>query len=297
MTSADAYLDRLVSATDDDENWTVVEEAVVMEGVEAALRFATVWGASDVSDVRAAALDLLACVTPDVTTGAPGPVLDQAARVTPLDDRYLRWSAARALHQIGCGRERPDDATRHRAARELVRFADDDDENVRWQVAVGLPALLDEPPDTTAPEVEVLLRLLRDPDPDVRDWAAFGFQVVEVDSPRVRSELLASTADPVGDTAAEATVALAQRGDARVVPRIRSELERDGVGSIWVEAATALPDASYLDALRRLLEAGPWDGPGVPLASQLREAIAAAELAGRTPRLPGQRTGDDDAGR
>ena len=118
----------------------------------------------------------------------------------------------------------------------------DDDENVRWQVAVGLPALLDAPADAAAPGVEVLVRLLRDPDPDVRDWAAFGFQVVEADSPRIRSELLALTEDPVGDAAAEAAVALAQRGDVRVLPRIR------------------------------------------------------AELAGRTPRLPGPRVGDHDAG-
>ena len=133
MTSADAYLGRLVSATDDDATWTVAEEVVVLEGVDAALRFASAWGASADPDVRAAAFDLLSCVTLDVTTAAPGLILELAARVTSRDGRYLRWSAAHALQQMGC--------------------------------------------------------------------------------------------------------------------------------NLWVEAATALPDASYLDALRRLLEAGPSDAP------------------------------------
>ncbi|MBB2923716.1 hypothetical protein [Cellulomonas cellasea] len=169
MTSADAYLGRLVSATDDDATWTVAEEVVVLEGVDAALRFASAWGASADPDVRAAAFDLLSCVTLDLTTAAPGLILELAARVTSRDGRYLRWSAAHALQQMGC--------------------------------------------------------------------------------------------------------------------------------NLWVEAATALPDASYLDALRRLLEAGPSDAPGAPSAADLSEAIEAAALAGRAPRLPGQRTGDDDPGR
>lgn len=296
MTSAGAYLSRMRSAVDFDALWTVVEEVLVMEGLDATLGLATAWGASNEPEDRSVALDLLAGAARDDATGAVTLVLEQVVRVASRDHEDLRWSAAHALGQVRYN-EHVDDVLRRRVARELGRFADDEDEDVRWQVAVGLPSLMEDDVRADAPAVETMLRLLRDPDPDVRDWAAFGFQLVEVDSPRIRSELLALTDDPVGDTAAEATAALAQRGDTRVVPLIRAELGRDDVGNIWVQAATALPDGSYLPALRRLVENRLDDAPPAPSARELSEAIDAAEAAGRAPRLPGPRASDHDAGR
>lgn len=251
VRTADAYLDRLTAARDFDTMWTVVTEILVMEGVDAALRWAATWGMSSDCRVRAAALDLLAGVGTDVRTSAPRMIIEHARRVSARDDGELRWSAAHAIGTIGEGM---DDLTRRCAAVELMRFAADEDDDVRWHVAVGLPDLIDEDIEPTAPAVETLLRLLQDPDPGVRDWAAFGFSKVESDSPRIRTALFALVHDRVsnGVGAGEAAFALAQRGDTRVIPLVREELRRADVEIAWLRAAAEQPHSSYLPELKRL---------------------------------------------
>ncbi|WP_194925021.1 HEAT repeat domain-containing protein [Catenulispora pinisilvae] len=94
------------------------------------------------------------------------------------------------------------------------------DDEVRFAVAVALPALTDsEKP--AADVTDALITLTRDPDPEVRDWATFGLGTqLHADGPEVRDALAARLADDYDDAAEEAMMGLARRGD----PRARAAL-------------------------------------------------------------------------
>jgi HEAT repeat protein len=174
---------------------------------------------------------------------------------------------------------------------QLLRFEDDPDGDVRWQVVVGLPGLAGEQPAATHPAVEALVRRLADPDSQVRDWAAFGLGLLdETDSPEIRQALLELLNDPEGDTAGEAAVALALRHDPRVLPVVLAELAHDDVGNLWVEAAGALADPRLLPALLRL-QAHDWARHD-PLGHLLAEAIDRVSPRPSSPARP-----DHDPGR
>ena len=127
---------------------------------------------------------------------------------------------------------------------------------MRYQVVTALASFANEPaPDD--PIVCALLEALEDGDPDVRDWAAFGLGVqLDVDTPEIRDALFRRLDDPEADTAGEAAVGLARRGDPRVFDVITSRLAMDDAGSLWVEAAGELGDARLVP----LLEASSDDG-------------------------------------
>src|SRR5262249_5291867 len=96
---------------------------------------------------------------------------------------------------------------------------------VRLAVAWTLPSLLtdDELEDPQAPQglVDALIRLTTDPEAQVRDWATFGLGVqLDVDSGLIRDTLAARLDDLEKDTAGEALVGLARRGDMRALPRL-----------------------------------------------------------------------------
>ncbi|MER6949439.1 HEAT repeat domain-containing protein [Nonomuraea sp. NPDC000554] len=85
------------------------------------------------------------------------PPLIEAANALPLDTSHedLRWSAAHALATI-CDDER--------VLVPLPRFAADPDSDVRWQVARGIPIVVDPLPDDPVRVLPVLERVLADPD-------------------------------------------------------------------------------------------------------------------------------------
>ena len=79
---------------------------------------------------------------------------------------------------------------------------------------------------------------------DVRDWATFGLgRQLEVDTPAVRAALAERLFDTEGDTADEALIGLAIRGDRRVISEILDRLSRPTVSYQVLTAATELPDA------------------------------------------------------
>ncbi len=115
----------------------------------------------------------------------------------------------------------------------LLRLLRDPDLEVRVQATSSLPLALDEP-SAAHPVVLTLLALLADPEPRIRDWAACGLGTqLEVDSPEIRAGLRSLLAEP--DTehacpAAEAAVGLARRGDPEVIAAIADRLATSGVG-------------------------------------------------------------------
>ena len=96
-----------------------------------------------------------------------------------------------------------------------------------------------------------LLALSADDDDDVRDWACFqlGRQLLEIDTPELRSALAARLDDPHEDTRAEAIVGLAQRHDPRALPALVRALDEGDAGELLVEAAAWIGDASLVPHL------------------------------------------------
>jgi HEAT repeat protein len=93
--------------------------------------------------------------------------------------------------------------------------------------------------------IECLIRLSRDRDSDVRDWATFGLgSQCDLDTPEIRDALAARLDDADDDTRHEAIVGLARRQDRRAIAAIHREIAADSAGSLVFEAAEllGLPD-------------------------------------------------------
>ena len=143
---------------------------------------------------------------------------------------------------------------------------------VRFAVAVALPSVAGHPPAGEA--AGALVRLTRDPDPEVRDWATMGLSdPFEADSEEIRGALVARLTDGEGDIAGEALLGLAQRKDPRALAPLLAWLDGDHPGNLVVEAAGALGAPEALPALRRLQAAGWKDSDDRP--SVLDQAIGA----------------------
>lgn len=128
-----------------------------------------------------------------------------------------------------------------RGLEPVLRCSTHRDADVRFQVASSLPYVAGDPPDPRA--VDALIILMGDGKSEVRDWATFGLGTqLDVDSESVREALLTRMRDPDGDTAGEALVGLATRGDQRVIDEIRALLGSPTVGNLIVEAAAKMGD-------------------------------------------------------
>jgi HEAT repeat protein len=128
-------------------------------------------------------------------------------------------------------------------------------EQVRFAVAVALPSVAGHPPAGAAEDA--LIRLTRDPDPEVRDWATMGLNSpFEADTEEIRNALADRLADEQGDIAGEALLGLAQRKDPRALAPLLARLDSDQPGNLIVEAAAALGAAEALPALNRLRNTG-----------------------------------------
>lgn len=117
--------------------------------------------------------------------------------------------------------------------RSVLRFCDHADCDVRHAAVLALTASGDDPK-----AVDALVRMTRDSDAHVRDWAVFGLgTILDVDTNAVCDALAERLADPDDDTRGEALVGLASRKDQRVVPALLTELRSREVGTLAIEAA------------------------------------------------------------
>ena len=267
-------LDRLIAialASDDEDDayWDSVRELRKRGTHELFQRAAELCSVPDARS-RELGLDILAQLGSD----AERPFLEDVIRIaTPLandSDAIVRRSAISALgHQWDV-----------RSLATLLQHQFDADANVRWAVAQAIPTVVSSPPEPSA--VAALVTLMRDEDSDVRDWATFGIgSLLDVDGNEIRQALTERLDDPDGDTAGEALVGLARRGDLGIVDRVNALLANPKIGNLMVEAAGELADPRLIPALERLREAG---GPRTTLSGRsLRLRLARAEAASRFP--------------
>jgi len=129
---------------------------------------------------------------------------------------------------------------------------------VRLAVAFAVATVSPQP---LAPEARAaLIRLSRDVDPEVRDWATFGLGTLsDADGPDVRAALLARAEDAHHEARAEALFGLAVRHDPRAVPHLIRALQSPLVGGLEVDAAAVAADPRLLPALWALQQSGTAD--------------------------------------
>lgn len=149
-----------------------------------------------------------------------------------------------------------------RAVPVLVALAGHPDAEVRRRAAGSFAGVATGVAD--GPDIRALVRLSRDDDPRVRDWATFtlGFQA-EVDSPGIRAALWERTTDENADAREEGIRGLARRRDPSAVPLLVELLgSPEGAHVLTFTAAQIMGVPELLPAL---LEYEP-DGAGVTAA-------------------------------
>jgi HEAT repeat protein len=145
-------------------------------------------------------------------------------------------------------------------------LADDPNPEVRLAVAFTVATVSPQPLESEGRVA--LIRLSRDADPEVRDWATFGLGTLsDADGPDVRAALLERTEDANHEARAEALFGLAVRHDPRAVPHLIRALQSPLVGGLEVDAAAAAADPRLLPALWALRLSGSAD------EGRLRRAI------------------------
>lgn len=164
----------------------------------------------------------------------------------------------------------------------LVELSSHSDESLRHAVVLGLPGQ-DDPGAVSA-----LIKLCSDPDDAVSDWATFGLgSQTEVDTPELRSALVARLHDMDHEARLEALVGPARRGDARIVPVLLKELGTCATELLqdWhlnlieeaakpaIQAALMNPDRNWCLLLEKLKALGMAD------AVELQRVLAACRNA------------------
>lgn len=242
-------------------------------------------------------------------------VVDWALPLLAGDDRELVSLAAWVLREHGFQQRRPfgdrvnpvlvdrarrqvDDSLRAvlvnalgfselpELAAELMRYADDQSAEVRQHVAAHLPIMF-AGDDLDDAAIEVLIRLSRDADPHVRDWATMGLgSQVELDTPAIRDALRARLGDEGGGaaTCGEAALGLAKRKDPSVFDTLANWLDAEPltVGNLVIDAAGELGNSVLLPRLIALRDAGWAQDPLQPAPSTLAWAINALQHTVKT---------------
>ena len=109
-----------------------------------------------------------------------------------------------------------------RAIPRLIELSRHPDEALRYAVVNGLSNKAD------PRAIAALIILSSDTDLEVRNWATFGLgSLTEVDTPELRSALLARLDEAEDEIRGEALVGLARCGDLRIIPAFLKELESD----------------------------------------------------------------------
>lgn len=241
-------------------------------GDERATELALQWVASNDPAVRGVGFETLGSAALNHPP-ALEPLLEHAAEGCADEYSGVRAAVAQALGQ---------QSAQTRCVPLLMCLLDDPDVEVRRIAIGGLPITLDEPtPDH--PAVQALVRLLADPEPMVRDCAAFALGTqLDVDSAEIRTGLHGLLTEPSTDEAypaAEAAFGLARRADPEVYPAIANQLTRPALGSLWLEAASELADGRLLPALLALR--APDNEPDDPWVQELERSIACCSTPGR----------------
>ena len=118
----------------------------------------------------------------------------------------------------------------------IASFSSHSTPEVRLAVSFALGCFADDPLST-----QTLLRLTRDTDEDVRDWATFGLGVLgDADSEEIREALIQRLNDRDADVQEEALVGLGKRKDPRVLHHLMAALEEPETTVRVIEAASLM---------------------------------------------------------
>jgi HEAT repeat protein len=152
------------------------------------------------------------------------------------------------------------------ALTQIVPLARHPDAGTRLAVAFAVTTISSRP---LSDEIKLcLIRLSRDEDPEVRDWATFGLGTLSnEESPDVTAALLARASDTYHEARAEALFGLAVRRDPRAVPHLIRALGSAHVQGLEVDAAAEAADPRLLPALWAL------QGSGLADEGRVRRAI------------------------
>lgn len=177
------------------------------------------------------------------------PVLLQLLQSDP--DEHVRAAAAAALSHQQVPSTLP----------ALCQAALDPSEQIRFDVAAALGSFGEwnwEDPEAAAyrdQTRETLLRLMDDPDDDVRDWATFGMHQGSHDTPEVRARFWKALDDPNPDVRGEAADGLALLGDPNLAVRLEDLLRNDpAISGCYFLAAENLGDPRLLPAVLHAAE-------------------------------------------
>jgi HEAT repeat protein len=134
-----------------------------------------------------------------------------------------------------------------RAIDAILPFVDHPSSDLRYASVHGLM------PHETPIVIDAFVKLSRDTDRDVRDWATFTLaSQFASDSSTLKAALRERVEDPDPEVRGEAIVGLARRRDSGVAATILRELRGEFHGDWAVQAAGLLGDPQFLPALRSL---------------------------------------------
>ncbi len=120
-----------------------------------------------------------------------------------------------------------------RAAAQIFPFASHEADDIRYAVTFGLGAV------DTPEAIQTLLKLMKDRDADVRNWATFGIgQQSDCDSDEIRTALAEALSDDDADVRYEGIIGLGRRRDRRAVGYLKVLLHEDPE-DIFAREATA----------------------------------------------------------
>ncbi len=127
----------------------------------------------------------------------------------------------------------------------ILALSSHGDELVRFSAAKALGGC--EEPEAIA----TLLRLSRDPDVDIRDWATFGLsRLLEVDTPEIRAAFWERVDDEHEEVRAEALSGLARCKVPGTYEALVAELDRNTVHDTTFKACEMLADPRLLQILQ-----------------------------------------------
>jgi HEAT repeats len=240
----------LVGDHEDEDAWAAVHR-LRLNGCREIFDRAAAWCESDDPRKRARAAEVLCqlrcasmsdVLAPESERLFPDETYGLITKMLETEQEHLALnSAISALGHLGNDKAIP----------LIFRFQDHPDDNVRFAVAFSLCCFPDDPRS-----VDGLLKLTRDSDADVRDWAVFGLGTLsDADTPEIRDALFSCLNDANEDVREEAAVGLGKRQDQRVIPALLAMLDAPEVSPIMFDAVAGL-----LGLLER--DVGQWTAAG-----------------------------------
>jgi HEAT repeat protein len=219
----------LAGEYDEDAPWEAIR-ALQIVGTRKVFDKAAEWCRSDNALMRARGADILSQIGKTADHTVNSFVEESYEAITGLlkgeKDPIVLAAAITALGHL----DKP------QAVPLITTFTSDPDPDVRFAVAFTLGCYANEPVS-----VAHLLRLMRDEEEDVRDWATFGLGIQgDADNEEIRDALVHCLEDSDEDVREEAIAGLGKRKDEHVLPAVMVGLQSPHPTYGVIEAACCM---------------------------------------------------------